>query len=289
MRGIDSFTDYYPRAAKEANLEAAAAHASFDLTEADVATCELEPLLDGVDGVFHLAAQPGVRGSWGDTFSIYLHDNVLATQAVLERAAKEGIRVVLASSSSVYGNATAYPTTEETPPQPISPYGVTKLTCEQLVRAYEPHGLDCVMLRYFTVFGPRQRPDMAMTRLLSQALRGEPFPLYGTGEQSRDFTYVADAVEATILAMTDAPAGATYNVGGGNEATLAEVVRTVEEITGRDVRLDRRPVARGDVLRTAADTSRLRGELRWQPRTDLATGLREQFLWLEAGRSYATI
>jgi UDP-glucuronate 4-epimerase len=289
VRGIDSFTDYYARAAKQANLEAAAGHTTFELVEADVASADLDSLLDGTDGAFHLAAQPGVRGSWGEAFAVYLHDNVLATQAILELAARRDVRVVFASSSSIYGNAAAYPTTEDTPPAPISPYGVTKLTCEHLVRAYEPHGLDCVTLRYFTVFGPRQRPDMAMTRLLSQALRGEPFPLYGTGEQSRDFTYVADAVEATILAMTDAPAGATYNVGGGNEATLAEVVRTVEEITGREVRLDRRPVASGDVQRTTADTTRLRGELGWQPAVDLEQGLRNQLAWLEETSSYATL
>jgi UDP-glucuronate 4-epimerase len=286
VRGIDSFTDYYPRVAKEANLEGASGQAAFSLTEADVATADLDALLDGVAGVFHLAAQPGVRGSWGDAFSVYLHDNVLATQAILERAARRGVRVVFASSSSIYGNAAAHPTTEDTPPAPISPYGVTKLTCEHLVRAYEPLGLDCAMLRYFTVFGPRQWPDMAMTRLLAQALRGEPFPLYGTGEQSRDFTYVADAVEATIRAMTDAPAGATYNVGGGNEATLAEVVRIVEEITGREVRLDRRPAASGDVLRTTADTTRLRAELDWRPAVDLEEGLRNQLAWLEASRRY---
>ena len=282
MRGIDSFSDYYPREAKQANLEQAEGNPAFELVEADVTTADLDSLLDGADGVFHLAAQPGVRGSWGEAFSIYLHDNVLATQALLERAAERGVRVVFASSSSIYGNAAAYPTTEETPPAPISPYGVTKLTCEHLVRAYQPRGLDCVTVRYFTVFGPRQRPDMAMTRLLSLALRGEPFVLYGTGEQSRDFTYVADAVEATLLAMADAPAGATYNVGGGNEATLAEVVRIVEEITGREVRLDRRPAASGDVLRTTADTSRLRGELGWQPTVDLESGLRKQLAWLEA-------
>lgn len=243
---------------------------------------DLDALLDGADGVFHLAAQPGVRGSWGEGFAVYLHDNVLATQALVEHTARRGVRVVFASSSSVYGDAADYPTTEETAPAPISPYGVTKLTCEHLVRAYEPLGLDCVVLRYFTVFGPRQRPDMAITRLLSHALSGEPFPLYGTGEQSRDFTYVGDAVEATILAMTDAPAGVIYNVGGGNEATLAEVVQTVEEITSREVRLDRRPAASGDVVRTTADTTLLRAELGWRPSVDLETGLRNQLAWLEA-------
>lgn len=288
VRGVDSFSDYYPRLAKEANLERAAVQPEFELVAMDVAKGDLDPLLEGVAGIFHLAAQPGVRSSWGDAFAVYLHDNVLATQALLEQAAGRGLRVVFASSSSIYGSTAAYPTPEEATPAPISPYGVTKLTCEHLVRAYEPLGLDCVILRYFTVFGPRQRPDMAVTRLLGKAVRGEPFTLYGSGEQSRDFTYVSDAVGATISAMSAAPAGATYNVGGGNEASLCQVVRTIEQITGATIELERRPAASGDVQRTAADTTRLRRDLGWRPAVGLEEGLRNQLAWFKASASYAT-
>jgi UDP-glucuronate 4-epimerase len=279
VRGVDSFSDYYARELKERNLEQALRSPDFDLVEADVATADLGPLLDGIEGVFHLAAQPGVRGSWGDAFAVYLHDNVLATQALLEHLARRDIRLVFASSSSIYGNTPHSPTSEQAPPAPISPYGVTKLTCEHLVQAYEPLGLRCVTLRYFTVFGPRQRPDMALSRLLSKAVQGDVFTLYGTGEQSRDFTYVSDAVSATILAM-QAPAGATYNVGGGNAATLAEVVKMVEEATGTALRVEYRPAASGDVDRTAADTRRLREELGWRPAVRLPEGLRNQLAWV---------
>ena len=278
--GVDSFTDYYDRDLKEANLATARADDRFRFVGADLATDDLEPLVAEVDAVFHLAAQPGVRGSWGDTFPIYARDNVVATQRLFEAAAARHRRIVWASTSSVYGNAETYPTREEARPRPISPYGVTKLGCEHLAEAYaESFGLDHAILRYFTVYGPRQRPDMAFTKIARALASGEPFQVFGSGEQSRDVTYVGDAVAATIAAMERAATGAVYNVGGGSETTLNEVIALCEELTGRT--LDRRgaEAAAGDVRRTSADTTRARTELGWLPRTSLADGLRAQLRW----------
>jgi nucleoside-diphosphate-sugar epimerase len=276
--GVDAFTDYYSRKQKEANLAPARMHSGFSFTELDLADAPLEPLVADTDGVFHLAAQPGVRGSWGDTFAIYVGDNILATQRLLEAAAAAQRRVVMASSSSVYGNAEAYPTREGAVPRPISPYGVTKLACESLARSYsESLGLDVVSLRYFTVYGPRQRPDMAFSRIISALLGGTTFRVFGSGRQSRDFTFVGDAVEATLAAMAAGPGSRVYNVGGGSETTLERVIEICEELAGRRLDVHYEPAAVGDVRRTAADTSLLRSELGWIPRTGLEDGLTAQF------------
>lgn len=273
--GIDVFRAFYPRATKERNLSRAAADPRFSLLELDLA--DAPPPLDEVDAVVHLAAQPGVRSSWGASFGAFVRDNVLATQRLLEAAAQARIRVVLASTSAVYGNAPAYPAHEETPPAPVSPYGVTKLACEHLARTYaRSHGLDVVSLRYFTVYGPRQRPDMAFARMIAAVKQSRIFRMYGDGTQSRDFTYVADAVEATIAALERAPSGRVYNVGGGAEARLLDAVRVCEQLTGRALHVVFDAPAAGDVRRTAADTSLIRGELGWKPRTTLADGLGEQ-------------
>jgi len=275
--GIDAFTDYYKREVKESNIESAKADAAFSIVEADLAADSLAPLLDGVDGVFHLAAQPGVRGSWGDTFAVYLRDNVLATQRLFEAAARSGVRIVFASTSSVYGNAESYPTHEEMLPRPVSPYGVTKLACESLARTYaECFGLEAIVLRYFTVYGPRQRPDMAFARIISALMGETTFPVYGTGGQSRDFTFVGDAAEATVAAMEGGHAGTTYNVGGGSETTLRDVIALVERLAGRRLAVRYEPAAVGDVRRTAADTKRIRSELGWRPQTSLSDGLAAQ-------------
>jgi len=281
--GVDAFTDYYNREVKESNIESAQTDAAFSIVEADLAGDSLAPLLDGVDGIFHLAAQPGVRGSWGDTFAVYLRDNVLATQRLFEAAARSGVRIVFASTSSVYGNAESYPTHEEMLPRPVSPYGVTKLACESLARTYaECFGLEAIVLRYFTVYGPRQRPDMAFARIISALLGETPFPVYGTGEQSRDFTYVGDAAEATVSAMESGHGGTTYNVGGGSETTLRDVIGLVERLAGKRLAVRYEPAAVGDVRRTAADTTRIRSELGWSPRVSLEKGLHAQ---LDAARA----
>jgi nucleoside-diphosphate-sugar epimerase len=275
--GVDAFTDYYPRGVKESNVEKAKGQLGLSLVEVDLCEEALAPLLEGVDGVFHLAAQPGVRGSWGHTFAHYVRDNILATQRLFETAVPTGARVVMASSSSVYGNAETYPTREDAFPRPVSPYGVTKLACESLARTYaECFGLETVALRYFTVYGPRQRPDMAFARVISALLEGKSFRVYGTGEQSRDFTYVDDAVAATIGAMEGGPAGIVYNVGGGSETTLRDAIALCERLAERRLEVLYEATARGDVRRTAADTSRIRSELGWVPQVSLEEGVAAQ-------------
>ena len=271
--GVDCFTDYYETALKEEN----AAAAGGDLLRLDLAEDDLP--LDGVDGVFHLAGQPGVR-SFGDVFDVYVRRNLVATRRVFEAAARAGVRVVFASSSSVYGEAETYPTREDDLPQPISPYGITKVGCEQLARAYaRAFALDVVVLRYFTFYGPRQRPDMAFARVVDALTRGDPFELYGDGLQSRAFTYVSDGVEASITAMKRAPAGALYNVGGGVEATMREAIATLERVSGRTLDVVERAAAAGDVRRTSADTSRIARDLGWRAATALEHGLRAQWQW----------
>ena len=271
VAGIDSFTDYYDVALKEENAR------GLDVQRLDLAVEDLE--LDGVHGVFHLAGQPGVR-SFGDVFDEYVNRNLVASRRVFERAARAGVRVVFASSSSIYGDAERYPTSEDTEPRPISPYGITKLACEQLARAYaQGFGLDAIVLRYFTVYGPRQRPDMAVARIVDALARGAPFELYGDGSQSRSFTYVADAVDGAIAAMERAPAGAVYNVGGGAEATIREAIDALERISGRTLELLERPVAKGDVRRTAADTTAIARDVGWRATTPLDDGLQAQWEW----------
>ncbi len=273
--GLDSFTDFYDPELKEENAR------GLDVRRVDLTADELE--LAGYDGVFHLAAQPGVR-SFGDVFPLYLERNVLASQRLFEAAARAGVRVVFASSSSVYGEAERYPTTEETPPRPLSPYGITKLACEHLARAYEQSfGLEVVVLRYFNAYGPRQRPDMAFPRIVSALAEGGPFTLFGDGEQSRSFTYVGDLVAATALAMEQGRAGVVYNVGGGEEATMRETIAQLERISGRTLDLRVEAAVPGDQRRTKADTTLIRDELGWSPTTSLADGLRLQWDWA-AGR-----
>lgn len=276
--GVDAFTDYYPRAQKVANVRSLLEHPCFELVEGDLADLDLHELMASAAGVYHLAAQPGVRGSWGSSFAFYAQQNLAVTQRVFEAASDIGVRVVFASSSSVYGNATDYPTAEDAPLEPVSPYGVTKLGCEHLARVYrESFALDAVLLRYFTVYGPRQRPDMAFSRILTALVTGTSFHLHGTGSQSRDFTYVADATAATTAAMERAPAGAIYNVGGGTEATLTEVIRLCERLAGKRLEIMQDSAAAGDARRTAGDTTRIRTELGWEPRTALPDGLAAQF------------
>src|SRR5919112_4043855 len=275
--GIDAFTDYYERERKERNLASLRHRAGFRLVEGDLVDLPLAELLAAAAGVFHLAAQPGVRGSWGQTFAVYVRDNLVATQRVFEASAAAGVRVVFASSSSVYGNAEAHPTREDATPRPVSPYGVTKLCCEDLARAYAGEaGLDFVALRYFTVYCPRQRPDMAIQRIGRALVTGASFQLFGTGEQSRDVTYVGDAVRATVAAMEGAPSGAIYNVGGGSETSLREIIHLCERLSGLTLALDSAPAAAGDVRRTAADISRIRAELGWVPQVALEEGVARQ-------------
>ncbi len=272
--GIDAFTDYYDPELKEENARGLATR-GLDVRRVDLAADDID--FSGLDGVFHLAGQPGVR-SFGDVFPLYLRHNVLASQRVFEAAARDGARVVFASSSSVYGEAERYPTPEDTPTRPLSPYGITKLAAEQLARAYErSFGLDVVVVRYFNAFGPRQRPDMAFTRIALALAEDGPFELYGDGAQSRGWTYVADIVDGTIRAMQGGTG--TYNIGGAVEASMDETIALFEEASGRRLDLQRRPVVPGDQRRTKADTSRIRDELGWQPQVGLEEGVRRQWQW----------
>src|SRR5579862_8894251 len=235
VRGIDNFTDYYDPALKEENAR------GLEIARLDLAEDELD--FKGLDGVFHLAGQPGVR-SFGDVFPTYLRRNVLASQRVFEAAARDRARVVFASSSSIYGAAERFPTPEGTEPQPLSPYGISKLACEHLAAAYgREFGLDCVVLRYFNAFGPRQRPDMAFTRIVNALAAGTLFALYGDGDQSRGSTYVSDIVAATIAA---AAGNGTYNVGGALEASLNEAIAILERISGRTLDIERSVAVPGD-------------------------------------------
>jgi nucleoside-diphosphate-sugar epimerase len=279
---VDCFTPYYDVAQKRENWRTLDHLENCTLVEADLRSCDLPPLLNEIDVVFHQAGQPGVRSSWRDGFSDYLEHNVHVTQRLLEATLRSGVgRVVYASSSSVYGDAPLFPTSEDDLPRPQSPYGVTKLAGEHLCGVYARNwDVQVVSLRYFTAYGPRQRPDMAMHRLIEAAMCGETFPLYGDGQQIRDFTFVDDIVEANIRAATnDVPAGTVMNVSGGTSTELSVVVSTIEEITGRTIRRELRPRAPGDVLRTGGAADRAAKLLDWSPRVGLLEGLTRQVAW----------
>jgi nucleoside-diphosphate-sugar epimerase len=285
VTGVDCFTGYYDRSIKEQNLVSSRADPRFTFVEANLVTAGLAPLVDGVDAVFHQAGQAGVRASWGADFQDYTQNNILATQRLLEVLKGRRIhRFVYASSSSVYGDARALPVTEHTLPQPISPYGVTKLAAEHLCHLYHANfGVPVVSLRYFTVYGPRQRPDMAFHKLIRAMLRDEPFPLYGDGEQTRDFTFISDAVEANMLAV-DAPPGGVFNIGGGSRVTINQVIATLEELVGNPARVDRQGQQAGDVRHTWADTTSAREVLGFEPTVSLRDGLAAQVAWLQKCR-----
>jgi UDP-glucose 4-epimerase len=279
--GVDAFVNFYPRALKERNLESARAHAAFRLVEGAVQDLGLAEVLEGAAQVFHLAAQAGVRSSWGREFALYTEHNVLATQRLLEAALEAGVpRFVYASSSSVYGDA-PLPLREDSPCRPLSPYGVTKLAGEHLGRLYERnHGLPVVSLRYFTVYGPRQRPDMAFHRFLRAARDGEPVHVFGDGEQTRDFTFVSDAVAATRAAANSGRPGRVYNIGGGERVSVNEVLRRIERITGRPAHAVREPAQKGDVRDTAADTAAAREDLGFRSTVTLEEGLAREWAWM---------
>lgn len=286
VTGVDCFTDYYPRTDKEANLRDLLRMPGFDLVEADLARPGWESVVPQRGVIFHLAAQAGVRGSFGSSFARYSHDNLVATQRVFEAALDRGAhRVVWASSSSVYGDAEAHPCIEDlTPTRPRSPYGVTKRACEDLAAVYRSSGLSTVGMRYFTVYGPRQRPDMAIRKICEALASGATFPVFGDGAQSRDFTYVSDAVDATLRAgLADDPAF-VYNIGGGEEASLSEVIATLERAAGRRLSVERLPVQNGDVRRTSADVTLARRTLDWEPQVPLSVGLAAQLAWVTARR-----
>jgi nucleoside-diphosphate-sugar epimerase len=290
--GVDAFRGHYPAADKWSNLAGLLGRPGFELHRLDLATADAGPLLAGAAAVFHLAARPGVRSSFGPGFGGYLHDNVLGTQRLLEGCVRAEVpRLVFASSSSVYGDAPSYPVTEESRTRPVSPYGVTKLAAEQLCRAYAGLGgspMAVAVLRYFTVYGPRQRPDMGFRRFIEAALAGRPVVVYGDGGQTREYTYVDDVVRASLLAMTAPVEVEAVNVGGGRRVSLHEALELIGQATGRRLRIDRRPPLPGDARHTGADGTRAEALLGYRPETDLAVGLAAQVAWVTRRQRAAT-
>jgi nucleoside-diphosphate-sugar epimerase len=283
VRGIDAFTDYYPRPLKEANLATLTGRQGFTFTEAPLETVDLDALLHGVTHIFHFAAQAGVRRSWGSDFRHYTLNNIEVTQRLLEAVASRTIeRFVYASTSSVYGDLAPIPMREDARLQPVSPYGVTKLAGEQLGFLYHVnHRVPAVALRLFTVYGPRQRPDMAFHRFLTAAHHGDSIAVFGDGEQTRDFTYVGDAAEAALKGAVQGVPGRVYNIGGGSRVSVNAILRLVEQVVGRPVTLDRQSPQPGDMRDTFADTSLARTDLGFEPKTTLAEGLAAEYAWLK--------
>jgi len=284
--GIDHFNDYYDPALKRKNIMAAEAHPDFQLIEANIEALNWSVLLEEADVVYHQAAQAGVRASWGDGFRLYTERNVNATQILLEaaRQAPHLKRLVFASSSSVYGDAETLPTTEDLCPRPVSPYGITKLAAEHLCRLYSQNfGVPVVTLRYFTVYGPRQRTDMAFHLFMKAILENRPIRIYGDGQQTRDYTYVQDAIAANLAAAT-APeaAGEIFNIGGGSRVALIDVIETLEHVTGCPVQRQYVENARGDARHTAADTSKAARLLNYRPQVTLPEGLAQEWQWIQA-------
>jgi len=275
--GVDCFTDYYARSLKLANIAHLHKAGMFKLVDADLSSGRLSLLLKDVEYVFHLAAQPGVRASWGRSFSHYIKDNIVATQRLLEGLKDSQVRkVIYASSSSIYGDSERLPTPEETTPRPVSPYGATKLAAEHLCYVYfRNYRVPVVQLRYFTVYGPRQRPDMAFTRFISGISSGREIEVFGDGEQKRDFTYVKDTVAGTILAMEARP-GTTYNVGTGRTTSLNDVIAMMESLIGKKARVKEIRAALGDVRNTSADITKITSDLGFKAKSALEDGLRAQ-------------
>jgi UDP-glucose 4-epimerase len=282
VTGLDCFTDYYPRPIKEANLAINRDRERFRFIEDSLQQADLSALVADKSHVFHLAAQAGVRKSWGKEFRTYTENNVEATQRLLEACVGRPLhRLVYASSSSLYGDDASIPMREDALPQPVSPYGVTKLAAEQLCYLYfVNHGVPATSVRYFTVYGPRQRPDMAFNRFIRAAIDGTPITLYGDGEQTRDFTYVADAVAATIAAGQRGVAGRAYNIGGGSRVTVNHVLEIIGRLAGRPLDVRREPPQKGDMRDTFADTTLARRDLGFSPRVSLEEGIEAEYRWL---------
>lgn len=289
--GIDCFVPYYPRRLKEENLRPLCDSGRFTFYEEDIVDVfdtshsdkRAGAILDGVDVVFHQAAQAGVRASWGHDFGAYVHNNILATQKVLEACkGREGLKIIYASSSSIYGETQKFPMEETDVPRPVSPYGVTKLAAEHLMCLYHTNfALHTVSLRYFTVYGPRQRPDMAFHRLIARVLTDEEFTLFGSGAQTRDFTFIDDIVQANIDAARLGKAGEVYNLGGGTRISMNDVITLVEKVTGKTARVRRDERQRGDVSHTGASVEKAKLDLGFQPKVTLEEGLAQEAAFIE--------
>jgi nucleoside-diphosphate-sugar epimerase len=281
--GIDGFVPFYPREMKERNIASARASRRFTLHEAMIETTgNLKGVLEGADAIYHLAAQAGVRASWGDDFAGYVEHNVLGTQKLLEGAVAAKVpRIVYASSSSVYGDVNELPLRESMALSPVSPYGVTKLAAEHLIHLYgKSNDLSVTSLRFFTVYGPRQRPDMAFHRFLKAVRDGQPITLYGDGEQTRDFTFIDDLIDVLQASVVQGKPGRVYNVGGGQRISVLKVLEAIASVTGREVGVDRQEGQKGDMRDTLADTTQAARDLGFVPKTPLATGLKAEWEWI---------
>jgi len=287
--GIDSFSDYYERGRKEQNLETLRRDGRFTLEELDLVAADLSKPLRGAKVVYHLAGQPGVRPSWGGHFDRYVQDNIVATQRLLEALREVAVeRLVFASSSSVYGDAEMFPTKETALPRPVSPYGMTKLAAEHLTFVYlRNFGIPATSLRYFTVYGPRQRPDMAFVRFMDALVEGHEIEIYGDGEQTREFTFVSDAVDGTVKAASADVVGQIVNLGGGSRVTINRVLATLEDISRLEARRKFLPAAPGDPRHTGASINVARERLGWEPRVALREGLAKQWQWFQETRAGA--
>ncbi len=286
VKGIDSFTDYYSRKIKENNLKNLKENKNFSFVEGDLLEIDLKKILEGVAYLFHEAAQPGVRESWGKRFGLYIQNNITVTQRLLEETKKFPLKkFILASSSSVYGES-PLPTREDNILKPVSPYGVTKLASENLgYLYYKSFEVPVIALRYFTLYGPRQRPDMAFHKFIKALLNDEEITIYGDGNQTRDFTYIADTVEATIKAAQSKVAGEIINIGGGAQVTVNETLRILEEITRKKARIRYIEKQKGDVLHTFADISKAKRLLNYQPKVKLREGLEKEVAWLATAKA----
>jgi UDP-glucose 4-epimerase len=280
--GVDCLTDYYPLAIKQANLKPLFEYESFQFLQQPILEVDWAPLLEGAPVVYHQAAQAGVRASWGQSFDCYTTWNVLSTQHLLEAMKGTGARMVYASSSSVYGETKLLPMNEDHRPQPMSPYGVTKLAAEHLCVLYwRNFGVPTVSLRYFTVYGPKQRPDMAFHKFIKAGILGQPITVFGDGEQTRDFTFIDDAVQANLLAGEKGTPGAVYNIGGGSRISLAKVLDKLEAAIGQPLKIDRIERQHGDVTHTYADTTRAQTELGFAPKVSIEDGLAAEVAWFK--------
>ena len=282
--GIDCFTDYYSKKIKKNNMKNFLTNKNFQFIEKDVMKMDLLPVLKKGEYLFHQAAQPGVRASWGNSFNTYCRDNILSTQRILEfaKSAKSLKKIIMASSSSIYGNQSGKMIEEKTTPKPVSPYGTTKLASENLGNVYfRNYGLPIISLRYFTVFGPRQRPDMAFNRFILNVLKDKPITVFGDGTQSRDFTFVDDIVKANISAMNSKSKGEIFNIGGGNIVSINKVINTLEEISGKKIKISKKPFQKGDVMHTNASITKARKLLQFEPKPHFKKNLKKEFEFIK--------
>jgi UDP-glucose 4-epimerase len=285
--GIDSFSDFYPKWIKETNLRAFLKQKNFEFIPQDILQLDLKPLLKKTDVVFHLAAQPGVRTSWGTSFSVYTKNNIEATQKLLEAVKQVKIqKMIYASSSSVYGLCPDLPMSETSTLYPFSPYGVTKLAAEHLCFLYSKnYGIPVISLRFFTVYGPRQRPDMAFHKFLKAVLDNKEITVFGDGTQTRDFTYIDDIIQANVSSIQNGASGESYNIGGGTQRKLADLIPILEDICQKKIRIKYKKSQKGDVRHTLADIKKAKMDLNYEPGTSLEEGLREEWGWIR--RIYA--